>query len=219
MTARSDRASAAAGASGARPSAGGAAAPPRRRDAARTRQLLLQAALRRFARDGYAATAVRDIADDVGVNVALVNRYFVSKEGLFEACLSSTVEELRQTAGQTSLGQLPHILARQTASVRGESGTGQTLMLLLRSSGDQRADQIRLDILRSFARSLAAAAGRDPAAPEPDALLLRAQLVLAAAIGTAVLRSFTGLDPIASASAEDLARPLGDMISALLGPA
>ena len=67
---------------------------PRRRDAASTRQLLLDAARRRFARDGYAATTVRDIADDAGVNVALISRYFDSKEGLFEACLAAAVDEL-----------------------------------------------------------------------------------------------------------------------------
>src|ERR1700712_5058446 len=36
----------------------------RARDAGTTRQLLLEAARHRFARDGYAATTVRDIASD-----------------------------------------------------------------------------------------------------------------------------------------------------------
>jgi AcrR family transcriptional regulator len=179
--------------------------------------LLLESARRRFARDGYAATAVRDIANDAGVNVALVNRYFASKEGLFEACLTSTVEELRGLAGEVSLGQLPRTLAQQTASVRGDRGTGQTLMLLLRSSGDERADQIRLDMLRSFSQALASAAGGQSA--DPDTMRLRAQLVLAVALGTAVLRSFTGLEPIASTSAEDLIEPLTSVVEALLRPA
>ena len=50
------------------------------RDAANTRRLLLSSARRRFAQDGYSATRVRDIAADAGVNVALINRYFSSKE-------------------------------------------------------------------------------------------------------------------------------------------
>ena len=41
------------------------AASPRRRDAAETRRLLLGAALHRFATQGYAATTVREIADDM----------------------------------------------------------------------------------------------------------------------------------------------------------
>src|SRR4051794_36587391 len=74
----------------------------RHRDAAKTRQLLLDAALRRFASDGYAATTVRDIADDAGVNVALISRYFESKEGLFEVCLTTAVDDLRRAAGNVT---------------------------------------------------------------------------------------------------------------------
>ncbi len=64
------------------------------RDAAATRRALVRAARRRFATDGYRATTVRQIAADAGVNVALINRYFESKEGLFEACMMRTSDEL-----------------------------------------------------------------------------------------------------------------------------
>lgn len=64
------------------------------RDADVTRRALVRAARRRFATDGYRATTVRQIAADAGVNVALINRYFVSKEGLFEACMLRTSDEL-----------------------------------------------------------------------------------------------------------------------------
>ncbi|OMC29625.1 hypothetical protein A5740_17810 [Mycobacterium sp. GA-1841] len=40
-------------------------------------------AVKRFWRDGYASTSVRAIAGDVGVDPALVIRYFGSKENLF----------------------------------------------------------------------------------------------------------------------------------------
>lgn len=46
-----------------------------------------------------AATTVRDIADDAGVNVSLISRYFACKEGLFEACLTEAVDELGRVAG------------------------------------------------------------------------------------------------------------------------
>src|SRR5690348_5267904 len=83
------------------------ASPTRRRDAARTRQALLEAARHRFAGDGYAATTVRDIADDAGVNVALISRYFQSKEGLFEACLTSAVDDMKRAAGTATLAEVP----------------------------------------------------------------------------------------------------------------
>lgn len=61
----------------------------RRRDAAATREALLQAAHSRFTRLGYDRTTLRDVAADVGVNLALIKRYFDSKEGLFKAALAS----------------------------------------------------------------------------------------------------------------------------------
>ncbi|MEU4154877.1 TetR family transcriptional regulator [Actinoplanes sp. NPDC026670] len=189
-----------------------AATSPRRRDATKTRQLLLEAALQRFTRDGYAATTVRDIADDAGVNVALISRYFKSKEGLFEACLTSSVDEVRRTNGDTPLSRTPEAIARQIAGPCTE-GLPHHLVLLLRSSGDESADRIRLDLLRSYGQRLSVAAGW----PEDDEeMLLRAQIVLAAATGIALLRTKSGLEPLASATAEDLVPPLRDLIDALL---
>src|SRR3954470_9711171 len=72
------------------PAAGEPAGGRRRRDAAATRQALLQAAHSRFVRLGYDRTTLRDVAADVGVNLALIKRYFDSKEGLFKAALAST---------------------------------------------------------------------------------------------------------------------------------
>ena len=55
-----------------------------KRNALATRNAILAAAKRAFTAKGYDAAGVRDIAAVVGVNAALVNRYFGSKEGLFE---------------------------------------------------------------------------------------------------------------------------------------
>jgi len=197
---------------------------PKRRDAAKTRQLLLHAARQRFAYDGYAATTVRDIADDAGVNVALISRYFESKEGLFAACLTDAVDEFRRTEGKTSLSDIPQAIARRTVgsscaeerqNAAGDPGR-LLLLLLLRSSGDERAEQTRLGFLRSFSERLASAAGWRTEDPDGDRLLLRAQVVLATSIGIALLRSAPGLEPLTSATETDLVEPLRDMINALL---
>ncbi|MET7401415.1 helix-turn-helix domain-containing protein [Dactylosporangium sp. NPDC005572] len=182
---------------------------PRRRDADRTRRLLLDAALVRFTRDGYAATRLRDVADDAGVNVALVSRYFESKEGLFTACLTKAGDELRRSPGEASLDAAPAAIAAQIVGRAGPQRPYQ-LLLLLRSSGDERAEQIRLGVLRGYSERLAAAAG-DPGR------LLQAQLVLAATAGLVLLRR-SGLQPLAGVSEEALTGPLRDMIEALLKP-
>src|SRR5258707_15564864 len=55
----------------------------RPRNAAQTRADILSAARRRFASEGFERTTLRAIAADVGVDAALVIRYFGSKQDLF----------------------------------------------------------------------------------------------------------------------------------------
>jgi AcrR family transcriptional regulator len=190
----------------------------RSRDAAKTRQLLLDSARRRFAHDGYSATTVRDIAADAGVNVALINRYFTNKVGLFKACLMRTSEELgRPEVDANSIEQLIHSLVTQVAELpTDEHPLG--LLLLLRSSGDEQADEIRRELLHTYTVRMAAIGGWRDDDPSTDHLLIRAQVVIASALGIVMLRASTGLEPLTSAGAEGLAEPLGDVVTALLGP-
>ncbi len=51
----------------------------------RTRRAILDAAIARFARDGYRATSVADIARDAGVGGTVAYAYFPNKEALFLA--------------------------------------------------------------------------------------------------------------------------------------
>jgi AcrR family transcriptional regulator len=190
----------------------------RRRDAATTRQLLLSAARRRFAASGYAATTVREIADDAGVTAALISRYFDSKEGLFEACLRGVSAELGTSVGpRSTLEEVVGGIAEQLAGPYTAEQPNQ-LVLLLRTSGDERAEAIRLDTLQSYARRLAEAAGAPLDGPEGEQILVRAQLALCAAFGIAVLRSGTALEPLASADSADLVGPIRALMHALLGP-
>lgn len=56
---------------------------PRTRDASQTRERMLAAARTRFSQHSYESVGTREIAGDAGVDAALVNRYFGSKEKLF----------------------------------------------------------------------------------------------------------------------------------------
>ncbi len=192
--------------------------PVRPRDAVNTRQLLLHAARRRFARDGYASTTVRDIASDAGVNVALINRYFTSKEGLFEACLIRAVEELeRPDARESTIEEVLQSMVSQVTSPPSGDHPYQ-LLLLLRSSGDRRADLIQRKALRYFSEQMATVAGWQPGDARGDHLLLRAQIALSTALGVALLRSSAALEPLTSATAEELTAALGDVFRLLLPP-
>lgn len=52
---------------------------PRPRNAEATRAAILIAARERFARESYDDVGMRDVAGDVGVDAALVSRYFGSR--------------------------------------------------------------------------------------------------------------------------------------------
>jgi AcrR family transcriptional regulator len=62
---------------------------PPERDRERTRDKILTAARRAFARHGYAQTGVREIAAAAGINPALIVRYFGGKVNLFLAVVES----------------------------------------------------------------------------------------------------------------------------------
>lgn len=47
-----------------------------------------------FSRKGYAATKTRDIAEQAGLNLALLNYYFRSKQNLFEIIMIEKVQQL-----------------------------------------------------------------------------------------------------------------------------
>lgn len=65
--------------------------PIRTRDAEATRARILAAAQTVFSTRGYAEAGVREITALAAVNPSLVNRYFGSKEGLFEAALEAAL--------------------------------------------------------------------------------------------------------------------------------
>lgn len=58
-----------------------------RRGAEATSAVIIQAAAELFSARGYDGSSTRDIAEKAGVNVALINRYFGSKAGLFDAAI------------------------------------------------------------------------------------------------------------------------------------
>lgn len=49
------------------------------------REIIIESAIKLFSNKGFEGTSVREIAADAGVNVAMINYYFESKEKLFES--------------------------------------------------------------------------------------------------------------------------------------
>ncbi|KAB8189961.1 TetR family transcriptional regulator [Nonomuraea phyllanthi] len=179
-----------------------------KRDREATRARLLEAARLRFAREGYDATSVRDIAGDVGVDATLIFRYFGSKKGLFDEVTADIPRDLLD-------GPPEELVARMLESVVFADwttyGGEHPLVAMLRSSAHEEARQrIRKEVCDTYVRAL------EDLARGEDAQL-RAELLSAWLVGIGILRSVVATPALAQAGAGDLAPHVQSVASALLG--
>jgi AcrR family transcriptional regulator len=59
------------------------------------KEIIIESAIKLFGVKGFEGTSVREIATDAGVNVAMINYYFGSKEKLFESVVEYRTSFLR----------------------------------------------------------------------------------------------------------------------------
>src|SRR5690606_28482324 len=85
-------------------------------DSGETKSKILDAAFRRLAQEGYAALSVREIARDAGVNHALINYHFGSKDQLVIEVLDAANRRL--LARQTEMYRAPGSFAEKWAEAR-----------------------------------------------------------------------------------------------------
>ena len=174
--------------------------PGRPADGGDRRTAILSAAREQFAATGYAAASVRGIARRAGVDPALVHHYFGTKEQVFVAAM-----QLPFQPGE----MLPQVLAGDPA------GMGERLVRLflgawdspefrapmlgmLRSAmtGEQGAAMLREFVGSALIGRVAEAVG--PVDP------LRVQAAAAQMVGVVILRHVIRLEPLASASVDDV---------------
>jgi AcrR family transcriptional regulator len=190
----------------AQPAEPGESAPPaRRRDAAATRDAILAAAVVEFTEHGYARAGVRQIAERAGVTAMMINRYFGSKQGLFAEAVDRsfgppTVVGTEHTGLTRSMAQA---LAARTAP---GAETLDPFLLALRCAADpEAADIVRQGIEAHAGARLAGLIGGSDAE-------LRAQLGLALAAGTWLLRAVVGTRALAEADGDRLAELRAGML-------
>jgi AcrR family transcriptional regulator len=181
----------------------------RPRDAAQTRADILSAARRRFATEGFERTTLRAIAADVGVDAALVIRYFGSKQDLF-ATATEFVIDVPDLTGAAPDHIADMLLPRYFAVWEDD----HSFLALLRAAMTSRvaADTLNETLATHVAPTLAAAT--------PDNQQQRIALTDAFVIGLAATRSVIGDLPVGSLSREELSRWAAPVFRQLLvGPA
>lgn len=184
----------------------------RRPGAAGTRERILAAARHDFSRAGYDAVTIRGIASQAKVDPALVLHYFESKEGVFRAAVQFPIDPAYFIPGLLSPGLegLGERLVRFYVETW-DSPAGSPLLAVIRSAvgNEDAAALLREFVTREVLGRLARALDLD----QPQ---LRAGLVASQLIGLAMLRYVVKVQPLASASGEDLVAWVGPTLQRYL---
>jgi AcrR family transcriptional regulator len=184
----------------------------RRPGSSGTRQVVLDAARARFAKDGYTGSTIRKIATDSGVDASLVMQFFGSKEELFREVMAITPSALSRISDafegpQSSLGER---VTRAFLEVwDGEPQDSEPFIAMLRAaiSNEQASAQLRDLIQARVAHDLAS---RDPN------LTLRVEIVSSMLIGVIVGRHIVHVSGIADQDRESLIQLITPGVQAIL---
>lgn len=173
-------------------------------DAQASREALLAAAREVFDEVGYERATTRQIGERAAVDPALIARYFESKEGLFMAAIADLAALEGRPAPFAPGELLPFLLERWDE--RGLSPLSRALAspVLTEDVRGTVRDIVRERLLRGEVELLRE---RGAAAPE-----LRAELLVALAVGIAMTRANGTLDTLAAASREEILEALGPLV-------
>jgi AcrR family transcriptional regulator len=180
---------------------------PRKRDAAKTRAAILSAAHVLFSRDGYDRVGVRDIAAAAGVNIALVNRYFGSKEKLFIAVIGDRFDISALLDGDRAYfgARLARYVIEKDETRRMDSITA----LLISAPGGAAAEHARAQLERQFIEPLAQWIGGRHA-------LVRAGLIASHLLGLSMLRDMIKAPSLNYAETRPLVNALARTIQGIV---
>ncbi|WP_103500298.1 TetR/AcrR family transcriptional regulator [Streptomyces sp. SM14] len=183
-----------------------------------TRQQILTAARDAFAELGYDRTTVRGIARGAVVDPALVHHYFGTKEQVFAAAVADAVAPAVAAVGALPThGDPREIGAAFVGSFVGVWEDPRTRDPLVAMARSALTNDTAAAVVRGFVSDqlISRLAGR---LEGPDAAL-RVQLAASQLVGAALLRYVLGVEPLASAPAEEVVRRLTPPVQSLLaGP-
>jgi AcrR family transcriptional regulator len=120
---------------------------------ASTEEKIKEAARKVFLRKGYSATRTRDIAEESGINLALLNYYFRSKEKLFHIVMEEKFDKLFGTItpilndASTSLDKKVELLASHYINMLNEN-PDLPLFVLSELRGNTEHVVSKLDIVK-----------------------------------------------------------------------
>ena len=184
----------------------------RRKCAVTTRSEILAAARAHFAREPYESVGLRDIARDVGVDVALIGRYFGNKEGLFREVLQGDPPSPPQF--DVSSEELPAYLASLIISDDGNDGRvhAEKLLIVLRSASSPVAspivkERIEADLVGPLANIIGE--------PDPQG---RSRMLISVLLGVKVVEAIMAKDGTDPGDRDRARRRLQRLFAAAIAP-
>jgi AcrR family transcriptional regulator len=184
-------------------------AAPRPRNAKETRADILTAARARFAKDGYDRTTLRAVAADVGVDAAMVVRYFGSKQELFASAADTRLNFPDLSA--VSPDEVADVLLPHFFAVWEHDGTFLALLRAATTS-PAAADRMRQVFAAQVVPTLSVMA--------PDHPLQRANLLGAFVLGLAISRYILATPGLAIMDRAEITRWAAPVMRQILtGPA
>ena len=180
------------------------ATQPRKRDAEATKQAILDVAIKLFGETAYDQVGLREIAGRAGVDVALIGRYFGSKDELFAAAITPPSRPKSEFPPRSEFGEW---MARRIMSPRPEAAR---MLIVQHSAANPRAAEIVRRNIREFlinpiAEWLGGEDGR-----------LRASLIVSFLSGLRLNRDIAKVEDLTEADEEDFVRLVGPALQALV---
>lgn len=177
----------------------------------RTETAILDVARELFASSGFERTTIRAVAAGAGVDPALVMQYYGNKEGLFAAATRWPGEHQRilsATSDNLAAAAIDDLLAHFE-----EGDDHEAAVALMRSclTHPSALTAMRDEVMCERKDAVAAAL-------EGDDVELRAGLFAACMVGLGMARYMIKMEPVASASREDLHRLMDPVLRALVAP-
>ncbi|MEP7021490.1 MAG: TetR family transcriptional regulator [Pseudonocardiales bacterium] len=179
-----------------------------------TPETILAAARGLFAERGFHGTTIRDVATQAGVNAALVHHYFGTKDRLFVAALNLPLNPAEAIESLLAAGpreEFAERFVRFFLSVWRDPVTGQPLRAVLRSaaSTEQGAAMVR-NLVENVLLDRASSALGVPK--------LRVAVALSHLLGLVFGATIVRIEPLASASDDELVELIAPTIQRYLAP-
>lgn len=195
--------------------------PARRRTGRRggdadTRGDILAAARHAFSHRGYDGTTLRSVAQDAGVDVALISYYFGGKSQLFTAAMEVpiSISDLIDEVFEPGLDGIGERFARRFLEVWEDPATGPAILSVFRSAASQSqatetlAQFISAEVLTRYVAHLPGADGAR-----------RAVLAASQLIGVAMLRHVLRIPPMRGMTVDEIVAIVAPTIQGYLtGP-